>query len=182
MAHKRHHAPTVSNRTWFPRAKQPPAEPRAGVFSVLGLDFRTFVYLHKLLRFDAKHHANEVRSRFACILAVNLPDVAATIDESDFGFMHLEVGALKQATRSAIRNREWETVIKHFEFVDELLRDAPAELQCAIQISYLGMLFHGETCLNYEKARILLPNPLKTELKNVEHHYSVLLLPANTSI
>jgi hypothetical protein len=111
---------------------------------------------------------------FADYLAVHFPEVVATIDEADFGKPHLEVDALKLATRNAILNRDWTTVQSHFTFVDGVLETAKTELHEAIGISYLVNLFYGETSLDFAKARTLLPRRLAAALEIMERHYEEL--------
>ncbi len=110
-------------------------------------------------------------SRFAGYLALHLPEVAARIDEADYGVLHLEIAALKAATREAIRRRDWHTVGKHFGFAAGLMEDASADLRDAIDISYLAGLLYGERSLNYAKARTLLPPSLLGALERIEKHY-----------
>lgn len=110
-------------------------------------------------------------SRFAGYLALHLPEVAARIDEADYGILHLEIAALKAATREAIHRRDWHTVGKHFTFVTNLLEDASADLRNAIDVSYLAGLLYGEASLNYAKARTLLPPVLHRALERIEKHY-----------
>lgn len=113
----------------------------------------------------------EGNRRFVEHLAAHFPEVASSIDEADLGVLHLEVGALKQATREAIEGRDWPAVARHFAFVDSMLESADTELHDAIGISYLIALFYGETSLNYAKARTLLPKRLALALEIMERHY-----------
>lgn len=137
------------------------------------LDYNSFNELHKVV--CLKSLPVPGHSRFASHLALHFPEAAARIDEYDFGILHLEVGALKLATRDAIAQRDWEAVGMHFAFVDGLLADAGAELRAALQVSYLGSLFYGETTLNYAKARSLLPNRLVAVLAGIESHYEAMV-------
>jgi len=114
-------------------------------------------------------------SRFASHLALHLPEVAARINYDDYGILHLEVGALKLATRDAIVRRDWHTVGKYFAFVTDMIEDAGAELLDALHVSYLGNLLYGETSLDYAKARSLLPKQLAMALEEVERHYEDLV-------
>jgi hypothetical protein len=110
-------------------------------------------------------------SCFADYLAAHLPEVAATLDETDFGRLHLEVCALKIATHEAIQKRDWLTVRKHFTFIDNVLEAAETELHDAIGVSYLINLFYNETSINFAKARTLMPKRLATALEIMERHY-----------
>lgn len=146
---------------------------------MLHVDFRTFVYLHRLMSFDAKPLPNELRSRLASHIALYLPEVASRIDESDFGVVHLEMGVLRLATKRAIDERQWGMVSTHFSFLEALIRQEPGDdIIEAIHVSYLGMLFDGEHAINYEKARQLLPQCLKQPLKSIELHYAQFASPA----
>lgn len=113
-------------------------------------------------------------SRFAGCLAIHFPEVAANIDEADFGVLHLEVGELRLATRDAIEKRDWPAVRAHFAFIDSALEGADTKLHDAIGVSYLGNLFYCETSLNYAKARTLMPTRLAVALEIIERHYEEL--------
>jgi hypothetical protein len=136
---------------------------------ISGLDRQSFNGLQNQVR--SKSYPATGRSSFANYAALYFPEVAALMDESDFGVLHLEVGVLKLATRDAIAERDWHTVCKYFAFVAYLFEDAGPDLRDAINISYLGNLFYGETSLNYAKARTLLPKPLVRALEAIETHY-----------
>lgn len=110
-------------------------------------------------------------ARFYRHLALHLPEVAERIDQEDAGILHLAAGCLTLATRDAIAQRDWQTVVKHFDFAAEMLESADAQLTEALGVSYLGSLLHGETSINYAKARSLLPKPLALALVRVESHY-----------
>ncbi len=151
--------------TWHAYSKRAraanPARPK--------FDLSIFRTLHQLAAFKPLPGAR--RSRFVDHLAIYLPEVAATMGEDDFGVLHLEVGALKLATRDAIVRRDWPVVRRHFAFVDSLLEHADTELHDAIGVSYLGNLFYSETALDYAKARTLLPPRLAVALEIMERHY-----------
>ncbi len=137
------------------------------------LDYKSFYDLRKLG--CVKSLASACGPHFTALLTEHLPEVAALVDEADFGVSHLEVGALKLATRNAIASRDWQTVQKHFAFVADLRADAGQELRDAIDVSYLGNLFYGELSLNHSKARSLLPKSLAIALEAVERHYEQLV-------
>jgi len=136
------------------------------------LDYKSFSKLRELVLHKSLPLAGN--SRFASHLALYFPEVAEQIEEGDFGILHLEVGALKLATRNAIDCHDWDYVRKYFTFVANMLENAGAELRDALHVSYLGNLFYGETSLDYAKARILLPKPLTIALEKVERHYEEL--------
>lgn len=135
-------------------------------------DYSSFCDLYKLA--FLKPFPVTGNSRFACYLTIYFPEVAASIDEADLGVLHLEVCALKEATREAILRRDWQTVHTHFAFVDSLLEAADTALHDAIGVSYLGNLFYSETGLNYAKARTLMPKRLAVALEIIERHYEEL--------
>lgn len=139
--------------------------------STLGfqLDEKSFQDMYRLICLKSLPVSG--RSRFASHLALHFPEAAARIDESDFGIMHLEVGALRLETRDAINRRNWDALRKHFAFVSQVMDEAGPELRDAITISYLGSLFYGEISLNYAKARSLLPRNLSAALRAIEEHY-----------
>ncbi len=132
--------------------------------------FESFDGLYR--RVCLKPHRANGDSRFAGYLALHLPEVAARIDEADYGILHLEIAALKSATREAIHRRDWHTVGKYFSFVAGLLDDAGDDLRDAIDVSYLAGLLYGERSLNDEKARTLLPAPLAAALERIEKYYA----------
>jgi len=99
--------------TWHAYGKTAPskAKPR--------FDYNSFCKLRKLVFLRPIPVAGY--SRFAGYLAIHFPEVAASIDEADFGVLHLEVGELRLATRDAIQRRDWPTVRAHFDFIDSVL-------------------------------------------------------------
>lgn len=153
----------IRTGTWNAYGKPDAIQPK------VKFDYNAFCHLYKLVQLKPIPFAGY--SRFAGYLAIHFPEVAASIDEADYGVLHLEVGEFKLATRSAILKRDWPTVRMHFEFVDGLLESADADLHDAIGVSYLGNLFYRETSLNYAKARTLLPKRLAVALEIIERHY-----------
>ncbi len=135
-------------------------------------DCSSFRDLHKLA--FLKPATSAAGSPFSRCLALHFPEVAASLDKADLGVLHLEVGALKVATRYAILRRDWPTVNMHFDFVDSVLETAETELHDAIGVSYLVNLFYNETSLNYAKARTLMPKRLAIALEIMERHYEEL--------
>lgn len=135
------------------------------------VDFNSFSKLHKLAN-SARQRGTT--SRFASHLALYFPEVAILIEEGDFGFLHLEIGALKLSSMNAIKHADWYTVRKHFNFIADMAEHVGQELLDAIRVSYLGNLFYDESSPNHFKARSLLPKPLVTLLEEIEHHYDEL--------
>lgn len=132
-------------------------------------DYESFDKLLRLVYLKPLHVAGN--SRLAGYLALHLPEVAARIGYDDLGVLHLEIGVLKLAVREAIANRDWSAVSRYFAEVAAMMEDAGPELFDAINVSFLGSLFYGETALNTRKARALLPEPLRLALDIVEQHY-----------
>ncbi len=141
----------------------------AAVIPRFQLDYHSFRRLHEVL--SAKPAGGAVKSRFACFLAIYFPEVAAHIEESDFGILHLEVGVLKVLSRHAIVKGDWDTLARHFAFVMALLESGGGELRNALSVSYLGSLFYGELNGNFAVARCLLPRRLARALESIERHY-----------
>ncbi len=156
----------VRTGTWNAYGKTPASHSNSR------FDYNSFRHLYTLTQLKPVPVAGY--SRFAGALAIHFPDVAASIDEADYGVLHLEVGEFKLATLHAIQRRDWPVVRAHFEFVDSLLETADAELHDAIGVSYLGSLFFLETSLNFAKARSLLPRRLAVALEIIERHYEEL--------
>lgn len=108
------------------------------------------------------------RADFVHHVALHLPDVATRIAEDDFGVLHLEMGAMKLATREAIHRYELHTVRRHFAFIAYLYEHADDALYGAIVVSYLEPLFIDEAEPAFANARGLLPPNLADALKRAE--------------
>jgi len=119
------------------------------------------------------------RADFIHHVTLHLPEVSARIEEDDFGILHLEMGAMKLATREAILRYEFHTVRRHFAFIAYLFEHADHELHDAIRVSYLECLFIGEETPEYENACSLLPKNLAEALKKLELRYTLLAFQPN---
>lgn len=119
------------------------------------------------------------RADFIHHVTLHLPEVSSRIEEDDFGILHLEMGAMKLATREAILSYEFHTVRRHYSFISYLFEHADKELQDAIRVSYLESLFIGEETPEYEHARGLLPKNLVEVLKKMDLRYALLELQPN---
>lgn len=108
------------------------------------------------------------RADFIHHVALHMPEAAALIEETDFGNLHLEMGALKLATRAAIMRYEFNVVRKHFSFVSYLFEYANEELYNAILVSYLEGLFISAASEAHSRARTLLPQHLEEALQQAE--------------
>jgi hypothetical protein len=131
------------------------------------LDFKTFTSLRRMVSHQQDKPLIK-RADFVQQLTLYLPEVAARIEESDFGIVHLEVGAMKLATREAIVRRDFTTVHRHFFLIADLLDRADAELSDAIRISYLEALFLDEPASTHAEARSMLSRPMENVLRQSE--------------
>lgn len=131
------------------------------------LDFKTFVSLRRMVS-NQQSKPLVKRADFLKQVTLYLPEVAARIEESDFGVVHLEVGAMKLATKDAIANRDFASVRKYLLLIAELFERADAELFDAIRISFLEGLFLEETSSAYMEARSMLSRPMENILRQSE--------------
>ena len=108
------------------------------------------------------------RDRFIALMAERFPEVVADIDDCSRGLLHLEMGTFAVATQAAIDAQDKEVVKRHFQFVDEILRDAAPEVENAVHVSYLEHLrFEGRKAAPTQ-ARGLLSPRLKRALADLE--------------
>jgi len=140
------------------------------------LNFNMFSAMRQALRVRGPAMPITIMGRadFIHYITLNLPEVSSRIEEDDFGVLHLEMGAMKLATREAIGRYEFHTVRRHFSFIAYLFEHADSELYDAIMISYLENLFVGEAIPEYEHARSLLPKSLAEALKKAELRLALL--------
>jgi hypothetical protein len=150
----------------FPLTDLPVADGAMNPFEHL-LDFKTFASLRRMVMHQQSKPLVK-RADFMKIVTLYLPEVAARIEESDFGIVHLEVGALKLATREAIAGCDYATVRRHLSMIADLFDRADAELYDAIRISYLEGLFLDETSTAYMEARNMLSRPMENVLRQSE--------------
>jgi hypothetical protein len=152
---------------------------------VTGQDFRFNFSVFSAMRqaMQVRRAATAVtimgRADFIHHVTLHLPEVSARIEEDDFGILHLEMGAMKLATRDAILRYEFHTVRRHFAFIAYLYEHADNDLHDAIRVSYLESLFIGEETPEYENARSLLPKNLAEALKKLDLRYALLELQPN---
>src|SRR5688500_17326900 len=107
-------------------------------------------------------------SRFVALLTARFPEVAAAIDECSQGLLHLEMATLARATQAAIDNQDKATVIRHFQFVGEVFRDAAPDVENAVNVTHLENLrFEGRKAAP-TKARDLLTPRLRQALIELE--------------
>ncbi|HMC13186.1 MAG TPA: hypothetical protein VKG67_02435 [Gallionellaceae bacterium] len=139
-------------------------------------NFNVFAAMRQALRSRGQAIPVMGRADFMHHVTLHMPEVSSRIDEDDFGILHLEVGAMKLATRDAIVRYEFHTVRRHFSFIAYLFEHAENALYDAILVSYLEGLFIGETSPEYENARSLLPNNLEEALKKAELRFKLFAL------
>jgi hypothetical protein len=132
-------------------------------------DFTTFSSLRMSMRSRAKPAI--VRTDFIYQLTLYFPEVATHIDESDFGILPLEVGAMTVATKNALNSFDLLAVRRYLVFIGDLFERADAELQQVIQIAYLENLFLDEKSYAHVEARYILPRCLADALKKSESHF-----------
>lgn len=139
-------------------------------------NYRLFAEARQFMRSRAPELPVTIMTRtdFIHHVTLHLPEVAALIEEEDFGILHLELGAMKLASRAAIMRYEFYTLRRHFAFITYLFEHASRALRDAIQISYVEALFIGERGEAYEYARAILPDSLKDTLKKAEQYYLLL--------
>jgi hypothetical protein len=131
------------------------------------LDFNTFASLRRMVTYQQSKPLIK-RADFMRLVTLYLPEVAAHIEESDFGIVHLEMGAMKLSTKDAFARGDFATVRKHLFLIADLLDRADAELYNAIRISYLEAIFLGETSAAHIVARGMLSRPMENMLRQAE--------------
>jgi hypothetical protein len=134
----------------------------------------TWLAYGKTLSSQTESRSFDGKPRFTDYIAAHFPEVAATIDQTNIGVLHAEVGALKLATHKAINRSDWTTVSAHFTLVDTVLESADVELHDVIGADYLINLFYDEISQNHAKARVLMPKRLAKALEIIERHYEEL--------
>jgi hypothetical protein len=108
--------------------------------------------------------------RFIALLTDRFPEVVAAIDDCSEGLLHLEMATLARATQAAIDNQDKATVVRHFQFVDVVFRDAAPDVENAVNVSYLENLrFEGRKAAP-TKARDLLTPRLRQALIELEEY------------
>jgi hypothetical protein len=150
----------------LPRTDLPIAESVMQPFEHL-LDFKTFASLRRMVTHQQSKPLLR-RTDFMQQVTLYLPEVAARIEESDFGVVHLEVGAMKLATRDALARSDFTTVREHLFLIANLFDRADAELYEAIRISYLEALFLDEVSAAHIVARGMLSQPMENALRQAE--------------
>ncbi len=109
---------------------------------------------------------------FMQYMARHIPEAHAFIEQDDIGHAHLEMGAMRLATRDAIDRDDFQAVYRHFSVIGGWLGYAEDELFDAIIVSYLEALFVGNAAPEYRNARGLLPLNLEEALQKIEQHFA----------
>jgi hypothetical protein len=96
--------------------------------------------------------------RFIALLTERFPEVAAGIDDISQGLLHLEMATLARATQTAIDGQDRVTVRRHFQFIDDVFRDAAPDVENAVYVSCLENLrFDGPTAAPTDARNLLTP-------------------------
>lgn len=109
-------------------------------------------------------------SRFITLLTERFPVIAASIDDCSRSLLHPEMAAVARATQAAIDDQDTATVRTHFQFIDEVFRNAVPEVENAIIVSYLENLRFEDRKAVRIKARELLTPRLQQALAGLEEH------------
>jgi hypothetical protein len=105
---------------------------------------------------------------FVALLAEQLPEVAAQINEYTRGLLTMEMGVLGLATRAAAEGGDWDTVRRHLDFVERVRAEATPEVTNAVYVSYMELLpLWGEES-DPPELRALLPVGLAGMLWDME--------------
>lgn len=119
--------------------------------------------------------------RFIALFTERFPEVAARIDDFSQGLLHLEMATLAHATQAAIDVQDEPTVLRHFQFIDEALRDAVPDVENAVTVSYLENLrFEGRKAAPTKACALLTPR-LQGALSELEEHLARLFGEASES-
>jgi hypothetical protein len=108
--------------------------------------------------------------RFIALLTDRFPEVASAIDDCSEGLLHLEMATLARATQKAIDNEDNATIVRHFQFVDEVFRDAAPDIENAVNVSYLENLRFESRKAALVQARDLLTPRLRKTLIELEEY------------
>jgi hypothetical protein len=112
--------------------------------------------------------------RFFAMMAERFPEVAADVDDCSQGLLHLEMATLARATQEAIYNQDRATIFRHFQFVDEVFRDAAPDVENAVNVSYLENLDFDCIKAKPTRARDLLTTRLRQALEELEKYLAQL--------
>lgn len=109
--------------------------------------------------------------RFLAKLTERFPEIAGDVDDCSRDLLHCEMATVARATQAAIDSGNKEAVRQHFAFVDELFRDAAADVENAIYVSYLENIhFDGRAGKSIDARKMLSPR-LQQTLAGLESHW-----------
>jgi hypothetical protein len=99
-------------------------------------------------------------SDFASVLITEFPELRADVeDELNRGLVHLEMAAFAEFVQLAKGRADWEAYGRAMDFADRLLREADADLDNALHVSFLEHIdFDGP---NGQRAWAFLSAPLQ---------------------
>lgn len=107
-------------------------------------------------------------ARFVALLAAELPEVAAQINQYTRGLLHMEMSTLGLCTRAAAEGGDWGTVRRHLAFVERVHAGATPEVDNAVYASFMELLpLWGEET-DPPELRTLLPVGLAGVLWDME--------------
>jgi hypothetical protein len=106
--------------------------------------------------------------RFIGLLKGRFPEVVAMIDDCSEGLLHPEMGTFARATQQAIDRQDESTVRAHFQFIDEVFRNAAPDVENAVYVSYLENLRLDVHKDGATRARELLPPRMQRALTDLE--------------
>jgi hypothetical protein len=119
------------------------------------------------------------RDAFIRMLSEQYPAVAAEIDETFQGLLHLEMATLVHAVQAAINDGDSAAVRDHFRFIDAVYRHATPEVKNAVHVLYLENLdFDGKDGKRI-KAREMLSPALEAALTGLEEYNAELFRPSS---
>jgi hypothetical protein len=110
------------------------------------------------------------RDEFIAMLSEKYPDIAADIDESMRGRLHLEIAMLARAAQAAISEEDKAAVREHFQFIDGVYRRGTPEVRNAVHVSYLEHLSFDGKHGRRIGAREMLSPALQVTLRGLEDY------------
>lgn len=134
---------------------------------------KVFASLHNSLSSPSKPYIGH--AEFTQQVSLYFPEIVELLDEGDFGYLNLEIGALTRATKEAMGRLDFKTIRRHITFISDLYEQSDDELGNAIQVSYLENLLLNETSAVHKKVRSLLPASLEAAIRKSEAHFSSIL-------
>ena len=101
----------------------------------------------------------------------HFPEAVATIDESERGLLHCEVGAILRYVEEQMDDGKAWYCERVFRFIESCLADADPELENAIRVSFIEDLALGKHSKDrYIIVKDRMPPSLRDKLK-LDHDY-----------